>query len=505
VLGVYALMSEVLTEPIPTAKPASHEEAHERQRRGTRQLFLARSFFFASAYAVAAILTRKLGTIDYGIYGVIISQLLWLEMIANAGVPGATAKLMANEDYDAGEVERSARAFLVGFSILLFGACWFLAAPAATLMRIPHGEILFRIAIVDLPFAAAYASYDGILYGRRQFGALALAQVIYSLSRIAGILTLVWLGFSIERVLVVSVISTFLVCVALFVCFPLHGFRARRLILREIVALAAPFGLYLVLGQVLLNMDLWLLKGLWLGDGKVIGQYVASANLARSLMIIPAVQAGVLFASVAWAVALRDKACARLHIQEATRFALIIAVPACVLIEINGYDILSVLFSSDYGGGDRFLSLQLVGFGFFALLDVFAHALMAAGQQWLLVTAVAATVPVVFVCNYLLIHILGAMGAAISMLLGMAVSAGVTGGMAYRHFGPLIRFPTLLRVLLAAAVVGLVSVAITVRGPAIIIKLTMLGGFYLVLLYLFGEITAKDLGFSKESTAKHLA
>ena len=37
----------------------------------------------------------------------------------NGGMPGATAKLMADSRYDQGQVERSARALLLGWSLAL--------------------------------------------------------------------------------------------------------------------------------------------------------------------------------------------------------------------------------------------------------------------------------------------------------------------------------------------------------------------------------------------------
>src|SRR5262249_20539437 len=143
--------------------------------------------------------------------------------------------------------------------------------------------------------------------------------------KLAGIVALIGVGFSIERALIIFVFSTVFVCGVLFIRYRPQSFRPRGLIIGEVAAIAAPIGLYLVSGQVLLNLDLWVLKGLWEGAGEVVGQYVASVNLAKMLMVIPGAQSAVLFSSVAWAVASRDTAQARGHIQEATRFAVIIA------------------------------------------------------------------------------------------------------------------------------------------------------------------------------------
>jgi len=492
-------MPEIAMEPAVLANAASFDEAHEHQQRGTRQLLLARVCFFASAYVVSAILARKLGAIDYGVYGVVISVLFWLEMLVRAGVPGATAKLIADGRYDHCEIERSVRALLLGLSVSLFAVCWFLASQVASLMRIPNGEALLRIAIIDLPFAAIYASYEGIFYGHRRFGVIAVAQVLYAMSKVGGILALTSLGFSLEQVLVMNVLSTCVVCGVVTVWYRPDGFRPMPRIVAEITTIAAPMALYLFATQILMNLDLWSLNSLWKGDGEVVGQYFASMNLAKILSVIPAAQTGVLFTSVAWAVASCNMARARRHIHEASRFAVLTATAAFVILGLNGSEVLSVLFSKTYAEGHRFLPLQLAAFGLFALLDIFSHSLIAVGRQYLTAGALTATVPLVWLSNYLLIPRLGPVGAAASMLLGMAIGTALTGAMAYRYFGALVRFSTVIRVLVAAVVVGMASVAITVRGPLVIFKAAMLGGLYLIILYILKEITVRDFGFSTRS------
>jgi O-antigen/teichoic acid export membrane protein len=241
--------------------------------------------------------------------------------------------------------------------------------------------------------------------------------------------------------------------------------------------------LYLISAQVLLNLDLWSFKILWTGAGEVVGQYVASVNLARILTVIPAVQAGVLFASVAWAVASQEAVDARLHIQEAIRFALVMGGGACAVLSVEASEVLSML-----------LPLQLAGFSLFALLDVFSNSLLAAGRRWVVGSVLVATIPLVWLSNYLLIPWVGPVGAATSLLIGMATATGVTGAMVYRHFGPVVRSSTILRVLVAMAAVGLMGAAIPGREPLVLVKHVLLGGFYLLVLYVSGEITGKDFG-----------
>ena len=475
-----------------TAEKASHDDVREHAQRGTRQFLIARACVVASSFVASAILTRALGPSNFGVYGVVSSQLMWLEMLMNAGIPSATAQLMADSRHDQAAVESSARALLVGWSLALLATCWIAAPWVADLMRIPNGTVLLRIALLDLPFMAIFVSYDGALNGRRLFGILAAVQVAYGAIKLAGILLLVVLGISVEGALAAYVVSTGVLAAVLAVRYRPFGSRPRAPIVREILAITAPMALYLVSIQVLLSLDLWSLKALWTGPGEVLGHYVASMNLSKMLLVISGAQSGVVFASVAWALAEGNAARARHHIQDATRFGLILATAAWVLLVLNGSEVLSLLYSRPYADGDRFLPLQLAALAILVLLDILEAALMAAGHRWSIAGILLATVPFAWLGNVVLIPLLGPIGAAASLLLGVVIATVTVGIIAYRRFGALVRASTLGRVLVAAAVVGLASTLYPVHGPLVLVKLGVLGVLYFFVLFGLGEVTKDD-------------
>ena len=84
-----------------SAPPEEHaDEAHHRQKRGTRQLLAGRVSFIASGYVVSVILARGLGPGLYGYYGILVSLITRIELITSAGVPGAIAKLIPEHRED---------------------------------------------------------------------------------------------------------------------------------------------------------------------------------------------------------------------------------------------------------------------------------------------------------------------------------------------------------------------------------------------------------------------
>ncbi|MEZ5290877.1 MAG: oligosaccharide flippase family protein [Vicinamibacterales bacterium] len=476
-------------------------DAERRQRRGTQQLLLARVLVYGSAYVVAAILARQLGAEDYGTYGVIMSQLLWLEIVVNSGVPAAMAKRLADDAPGAAAIEAAGRGLLVGGALAAVGLGWLGAPTLAGLMRIPSGDWLLRLALLDVPLAAAYASYEGLLYGTRRFGVLAVAQAGVAAARIAGVVVLTRLGVSLVGALLVNVLATAAVCTALALRFPPRRLTFPWSRAVALVTVAAPVALYLVTSQVVVNLDLWALKSLWRGDADVVGFYVASANLARTLGVVPAVQAGVLFASIAWAVAAGDRARATRHIQEAARFALVVVTAAVAILSLDAGEILSVLFSRAYAGGGAYFPFQVTGFALFALMDVFANALMAGGRRWMAAAVIVCVLPVMLAANVVLIPRFGAVGAGTSMVLSIALCTAATGALTYRAFGPVVRLATLARIAAAAAVAAAVSRLLPVAGPLVLVKTAALGLLYLGVLAALGEISRDDLGFGARSGA----
>jgi len=484
----------VTTEGVehPGADGTGDSEARRRQRRGTRQLLIARTGMMASGYLVAMILARGLGPAEYGVYGFIVSAIVWLQMLVTAGIPGATSKLIPEHLRRSAAVESSARFLLAVSSVVCVVVGWVVAPVLARVFDINGGTALIRIAVFEVPLTAMYVGYQGILSGHRRFGPLALAHVVYATAKLIGITLLLVLGVSLRGAILVNVISTAVVFAYLFVRFPPRRWWPERQLMRPILAIAVPMGLYLVLQQIMLSVDLWSLKALWRGAEDVVGFYVASLTLSRTLLIVPGVQSGIVFTLTAWALARDDEAAAAEHLTEATRFVLLLIAPAAVFLGMNAAPVLSLIFSTPYAAGAAFLVLHLTAFGLFALLDTFLHCLMAAGKQKLSAAILVAIVPAVATATVLLIPRLGPRGAAISLVSGVALATLVAGVLTLRRFGRLVRLRTLLSVTAAIALVAVPSHWIPAPGVWVLLKLVLLEAACLALLLAFREVSKAD-------------
>jgi len=460
--------------------------------RGTLQLFVARGCYMLIGYAVAVILARGLGPAEYGVYSVLLSILVWLELAGGFGLPGAASKMIPQEKGDPTPIEQATSLLLLVMSLLLYGACWLAAPAVAKMLDIENGAVLFRLATLDLPLNGLYLAYQGILGGHRRFGTLSVALIVYAFSKLIGILALLLGGLTVAGALVVNVLATAGVLLFLLIKSPPRLGVPPKNVRKAVLLLALPIGLYIATSQVLLNLDFWFLKALWTGPEEDIGLYGAAINLAKLLTMIPSVLSGVLFASLSRALANNDEALGQHHVRSALRFVLVILGPATLLARYSG-DVMSFLYSDVYADGGAFLALQLAGFAMWAILAVFCNSLMAAGRHYLTAGVLLALIPTAIGLNYLLIPEHGGIGAAASLASAQALGCIVMGALTWKRFGALVDLARVARIGGATLVTLAIGEVIPFEGNWILTKLLILLSVYLLLLIALREIKREEL------------
>jgi O-antigen/teichoic acid export membrane protein len=425
--------------------------------RGAIQLTSARFLFMGSGYVISVVLARGLGPAAFGIYGVVMSLLLWVEVASSLGLKGATAQLMPQHVHRPEDVERTACGLLLMVSLVLMSLCWALAGPIARILDIPGGTALIRIAVLDLPFNGVYLAYQGILLAHRRFAMLSLGMIVYAATKLTGMLLLLAWGLSLRGALFVNVIATVGVLVYLTIRRPMSGWAPVRALVGPMVRIGIAMGAYVMILQVLMSLDLWFLQGLWEGPAKTMGHYVAALNIARLPTVVPFALSGVLLASLSRALAQKNEALAQRYIQGAMRFAVVVLVPGCVLAVLYAEPIMALLYSSAYRAGGAYLRWQVIAFCCMAFLDLLLTALMATGRHYISASILFALIPVSVVANLLLIPPFGATGAAISLLLTFALGTSMAVVLAWRRFGTLVDLATVGRVTAASLCMALVG------------------------------------------------
>ena len=456
-------------------------------------MLVARIVFLIAGFFVSIILARGLGPSEFGVYGVVMSLLLWVEMVLAAGIPNATTKVLHDYPDDSRSIEISAQLLLVTWSLFLFAVCWFVTPAVAEWLNISSGTTLLRLAILDIPLMAIYLAYQGILNGRRMFGLLSAGLIIHTTTKLLGILILLGLGLSVSGALIAHIAATVVVLVIMLVRYPISLSTPSPHIVRVMLGLALPMGGYLIAMQVLLGVGLWMLKALEVDLAESAGYYVAALNVTRIFMVIPSVMSVILFTSLAWALSRSDQRKVRDFVEGATRFALILLVPGCTLVVIDAEAIMVLLFSDLYRAGGTILRYQAIAFAAVAFFDILVHALMAGGALWKSAAIVVGLIPVVITLSWVLMGTMGGAGAALALAIAMLAAMLIASVLTFRRFGTLVRIATVLRVTVATALIALISTFVPAEGIWLILKLGGLLAGYLVLLVLIGEIGRDDL------------
>ncbi len=416
--------------------------------RGTIALVLSRGGYFVLGYLAVVVLARELGPAAYGVYSVIMAILVWLEESGRYAVPSATAKLLAETSDGHDAFERSALAVNLIVHIFFFALLWVLAPWLGTWFGIANGTVLFRLAAIDLPLFGLYTAIQAIHQGRRHFMLLGVSQVAYAFAKFAGVLSLMVIGVSLEKALVINVASTIIGCAFLLPKIGLRWQGGSKV--SPLIAIAVPIGLYyfpLMLRSSLLLGTLRLV----LPDSEeaTVGILMAAVNIARVPAFALATVTVVILPSISRALARDDVALARQYLQQALRFFAILFLPGCFVLTAESEALMRFIYSEAFAGGGLLLGLLVVSEGLYTIQAILGSVLHGAGEM-----RKTAVVIILSLIPYLallvgLTHVAGAVGAAWAAVVTPLIGIGVFGVMIGRRFGPLLPRDRVIKLALA--------------------------------------------------------
>lgn len=461
--------------------------------RGTAYLLVAQGVLLVTGFAVSVMLARGLGPAGFGVYGVVMSVLGWLERTLNAGVPGAAAALLSQEGKLSASVERSARLLLLCWSLPLFVFFWSGAGLMAAYFGLPEYTWAFRIAAVNIPAMALFYAYEGVLKGRRHFAAVSGLQTLQSVAKFLGVVALLAVGFSVNNAFIVHVAATVLAVAVAMLLWPLRGEAPNRAAVVQILRGALPLTGYAVALVVLMNLSLWQLQHSSAAASTATGHFVASMNMTKILMVVPATTSGVLFVSLSWALANDKPELVRKYVEQAGRFALLTLLPACAVLAVDAEPVMRLLFGPEYAGSGPILVALAVAFAAVALLDIYFYVLQARGLRARALAVALLAIPAMALLNHWWIARAGAEGAALAAATVLVVAAAVQALQVRLAFGLLVPLAMVLRLLVASALTGALAWLWPATGLMLLPKFAVLGVFYLAALFALRELRAHDL------------
>lgn len=448
-------------------------------------------------YIVAVLLARSFGPVAFGVYGVVYSVLMASEQILRLGVPQALTKLIAGSGAaDTSKLESTGMVLGLLINLAGFAGLWMIAPWLADWLKVENGTLLFRIAVLDIPFFGLYRVVVHILNGRRDFRTTGKVTCAYALTRTLGIVILVVTGsLTIEGALLVNVIASL---VGLLLLLPRAGARVFQPTLIErtqIMSLALPILVSDVGIQCLLGVDLWLLSAFSTSlEAEVRGDYVAALSLARVPNILTFVLASVLVPSIARALSTGDRDGAVRLVLGTTRLLTVLLFPCGALIVVNAGELMALFFSESYRPGGRYLALLILAQGLgFTFLGALQAILIGTGDAAIAARRIYVGLGIAVALNLILIPLYGGIGAAIAAILSFAITVLLVAQVVRRRMGVLLEPRRALLALLASILIAVSGWLIPTTGPMVLLELAGLGMAYLGLGWILGLFDASDI------------
>ncbi len=452
---------------------------------GSAFLVLSRLFTLGGSFCIMLLLTRHLGSAEYGRYALGMVVQSWSAGLAILLLGGSIVPVVAGlhdgESYAVTMYRLAIAAGLVITTVMLATAGWI-----SELLGLQSLEPFVRVIALDAAPAAAAVVQQGVAVARGRVlwaAAMPLAGIIIQLSGVAAAMNMngsaEWAAVAVVASSVVqSVIGHAVTRIPLW-----RGSGAPIAMLRKRTGKIAAAQM---LNRVLQNMDLPAVQH-GIGGGHMAGCYAGARNIAITCVMLFFPVGGVVQRSVA--TALRDHRTADAH-AAARGFLRTAAIWGGLAAAASVYakDIIDLILGPGFSAGAPLL-MVLLWTAAFRILSVAGRMLVtAAGESgWQLLIATALSMA--GAAAYLIIvprH--GAWAAAVITGVLAITSAGMALVAARHHLAMPLPLGSLLRIALAAAASAALATAMPLPDTHVIIRLILLSALYVLLLCLAREL-----------------
>ncbi|MBN2030697.1 flippase [bacterium] len=459
-------------------------------KRSVIYLVMAWGVWIITGYLINVGLGRYLGPQMYGIYGLVMSILLWLEIFIITGVPYAVQKFVASDEENAYSILRTAgfiQCIVIG---LLFVLSFFTAPLLAKLFNNDRLILYFRVAFINILFYGIFYLYVSFQNGLRHFGRQALLLITYSFSKLAFIFICI--------LLFRSLISIFLAISAASIAGSVVGYffienkkKCSFYDQKQLIRFAFPALIFSLAINLILYVDFWTVT-FYLGKD-VSGFFFAAANIARVPYFFVLVPTAVVLPTVSNQLASHSLKEVKSTIQSACRILLLFSVLAGILITVYSKDIIQILYSSLFESASAILSILIWGVIFLAFLFLLTTVINADHRPFVSASIVTGAIVVDVLLNIILVPKYGAVGGAVATTIATGIGFLISFLWVLNRFRVFIQTGTLLRVAIAGIFVWISSKVFVVHGLNVLFMIFIHFIIYGVILVITKEISMDDI------------
>lgn len=473
-------------------------------------LFLAEFIFYISGYVVQMMAGRFLGPVEYGRYALVITATLLVANLIGSGIPIAMSKFLSEyktKDPEAlGEIRRKslrAQAILMGAVTAVF----FVLSPVfAYLLGDMTLAPLFMIATFIIPCYGADAFYFYLFSGMQLFSVQSALKFMRAFLRI-GVISALTYFFHIRGIFVgYLLVPLGVLAVAMIVdrttpaLSAIHVAKGSGIFsLKKIYAYAFPITAFLVLFEVLLSFDMYLLKYVF-ADDALAGQYNAALTIARIPSFLFYALTLILLPKISESFAQLDQTKGKAIVENALRFMLILAVPFIALASVYANSAVRFFFGEKFLSAAAFLSELVAGTTILSILYVLAFAYNGAGKIKTPLLFVTAGIVVNSVLDVAILHFFGATSLPLAKLATAVLLIPFLCVSLKRTFGAVVSFLDLGKITLASLPIFFVAKWGGDTLPALFSFALPFAIFYFAFLWFSSVIRRGEVGILKKES-----
>ncbi len=461
--------------------------------RGTLQGTLAMAMGLPAAIVTAAILSRKLGPVDYGLLSVASGIIIWVESAITMGLNRTAIKFTAQAHDWQGTATRFIQVQLA-ICLVCTLLLWFWAPALAALSNSPALVDHLRLFAWGLPLICLSSLHESFLIGRGMFGFRARLTLVFWFSRMGFVLLLVG---SHPRVwaAITALVLPYLVTLSMARCRVAPPFTGTSpLPLKALGRFALPVFGYALALRFFSRMDLFFVKALAPAP-ETAGHYGAAQNLTLVPAMFMTTIVPLLLSKLS-RIGTRDPRAAGHLTTNALRF-LVCLLPFAAMTAGCAPQLIQLIYGPLYAPAAPLLGLLIFSSLGVSVIIILAYALVAAHRPQIPLYLMGPGLVLGALGLGLWVPVKGAMGAAqVSLVTSWLGAAAFMAALA--RIWPLpLPWPTLIRSLLVSAGAYALSVGLPSPGPWVLLKLAGICAAIPLALVVTGELNPVEQDFFK--------
>lgn len=456
---------------------------------GSARVFIAEAISLPTGLVTAAFLARRLGPSGYGVFTLTMAVAAWLEWTLASLFARAAVKLVADADdwRPAGAV--ALRMYGVS-GVLGFAALWVAASPLAALMHEPSLTSHLHVLAFDVPLFMLSQAHQQILVGTGAYARRATVAAWRWTGRMVLVLILVGAGLSIDGALaaIVGASALELVAARWFVKPSLTG--ATDVHVRTMWAYALPLFAAAMSLRLFDKLDLFVLKALG-GSATLAGLYGAAQNLTIIPNLVALSVTTLLVSTLSRTLRAGDERGAHTLATNAMR-GVIVLFPFAGAAAGAATAIATMIYGAAFAPTGPLLAVLIFAALMTVMIAVASAILTAAGRPGWAMLAALPIAPLALAGHLLVIPRFGATGATVVTLIVATIGAAVAVGTVRRAWNVWPPLPTVVRSLVAAAVVLTLGTWWRTSGVMAVVEVAVMATVAALVLLALGEVTPHE-------------